>query len=125
MDESWEAKRIPYPEGANPPPSLGGFNPKAGGGLTSSARPGGRPARLAPLDRFFSGSCPNSPIEDLRAAAVVARGRKVAAHVRAMVVPGSGLVRDQAEAEGLDQILNAAGVDWREPGRSMLSPLPN
>jgi 3-isopropylmalate/(R)-2-methylmalate dehydratase large subunit len=67
----------------------------------------------------FIGSCTNSRIEDLRAAATVAKGRTVAAHVRAMVVPGSGLVKEQAEAEGLDAIFREAGFDWREPGCSM------
>ena len=70
----------------------------------------------AKIDRVFIGSCTNSRIEDLRAAAAVARGRKVAAGVAAMVVPGSGLVKEQAEAEGLDAIFRAAGFDWREPG---------
>ena len=73
----------------------------------------------ARVDRVFIGSCTNSRIEDLRAAADIARGRRVADHVRAMVVPGSGLVKDQAEAEGLDAIFRAAGFDWREPGCSM------
>ena len=73
----------------------------------------------ARVDRVFIGSCTNSRIEDLRAAADVARGRRVADHVRAMVVPGSGLVKDQAEAEGLDAIFRDAGFDWREPGCSM------
>jgi 3-isopropylmalate/(R)-2-methylmalate dehydratase large subunit len=73
----------------------------------------------AKIDRVFIGSCTNSRIEDLRAAADVARGRKVADHVRAMVVPGSGLVKAQAEAEGLDVIFREAGFDWREPGCSM------
>src|SRR5579859_3557048 len=78
----------------------------------------------ARIDRVFIGSCTNSRIEDLRAAAAVAArasagGRAVAAHVRAMVVPGSGLVKDQAEVEGLDLIFRAAGFDWREPGCSM------
>ncbi|MER1968100.1 3-isopropylmalate dehydratase large subunit [Castellaniella sp. GW247-6E4] len=72
------------------------------------------------VDRVFIGSCTNARIEDLRAAAAVARGRKVAANVRqAMVVPGSGLVKTQAEREGLDQIFLAAGFEWREPGCSM------
>ena len=72
------------------------------------------------LDRVFIGSCTNSRIEDLRAAAAVAKGRKVAATIKqAMVVPGSGLVKQQAEAEGLDQIFLAAGFQWREPGCSM------
>ena len=73
----------------------------------------------AKVDRVFIGSCTNSRIEDLRAAAEIARGRKVASHVNAMVVPGSGLVKEQAEAEGLDAIFIEAGFDWREPGCSM------
>jgi 3-isopropylmalate/(R)-2-methylmalate dehydratase large subunit len=73
----------------------------------------------ATVQRVFIGSCTNSRIEDLRAAADVARGRQVAAGVRAMVVPGSGLVKAQAEEEGLDQVFIAAGFDWREPGCSM------
>ncbi|WP_447766137.1 3-isopropylmalate dehydratase large subunit [Sphingopyxis panaciterrae] len=71
------------------------------------------------LDRVFIGSCTNSRIEDLRIVAEVVRGRQVAPHVRAMVVPGSGLVKRQAEAEGIDVVLRAAGFDWREPGCSM------
>jgi len=72
------------------------------------------------VDRVFIGSCTNSRIEDLRAAAAVARGKRVAAHVRqAMVVPGSGLVKQQAEREGLDKIFVASGFEWREPGCSM------
>ncbi|KIW84193.1 3-isopropylmalate dehydratase, large subunit [Fonsecaea pedrosoi CBS 271.37] len=71
------------------------------------------------IDRVFIGSCTNSRIEDLRAAARVAKGRKVADSVYAMVVPGSGLVKQQAENEGLDVILKAAGFDWREAGCSM------
>ncbi len=72
------------------------------------------------LDRVFIGSCTNSRIEDLRAAAVVAKGRKVASTVKqAMVVPGSGLVKQQAEAEGLDKVFLEAGFQWREPGCSM------
>ena len=71
------------------------------------------------LDRVFIGSCTNSRIEDLRIVAAVARGHRVAPHVRAMIVPGSGLVKRQAEAEGLDLILRDAGFDWREPGCSM------
>jgi 3-isopropylmalate/(R)-2-methylmalate dehydratase large subunit len=72
-----------------------------------------------PVQRVFIGSCTNSRIEDLRAAAAIAKGRKVAAGVRAMVVPGSGLVRHQAEEEGLDKIFLDAGFEWREPGCSM------
>jgi 3-isopropylmalate/(R)-2-methylmalate dehydratase large subunit len=71
------------------------------------------------VDRVFIGSCTNGRIEDLRAAAVIAKGKKVAVHVGAMVVPGSGLVKHQAEQEGLDQIFIAAGFEWREPGCSM------
>ena len=71
------------------------------------------------LDRVFIGSCTNGRIEDLRAAAAMIGGRKVAEHVNAMVVPGSGLVKAQAEQEGLDRIFIAAGFDWREPGCSM------
>jgi 3-isopropylmalate/(R)-2-methylmalate dehydratase large subunit len=71
------------------------------------------------VDHVFIGSCTNGRIEDLRAAAAVAKGRKVAKTVRAMVVPGSGLVKQQAEQEGLDKIFREAGFEWREPGCSM------
>ena len=71
------------------------------------------------VDTVFIGSCTNSRIEDLRAAAALADGRTVAAGMRAMVVPGSGLVKEQAEAEGLDKVFIAAGFEWREPGCSM------
>ena len=71
------------------------------------------------IDRVFIGSCTNSRIEDLRAAAEIAKGKHVAAGVRAMVVPGSGLIRAQAEEEGLDKIFLDAGFEWREPGCSM------
>jgi 3-isopropylmalate/(R)-2-methylmalate dehydratase large subunit len=71
------------------------------------------------IDKVFIGSCTNGRIEDLRVAAAVAKGRKVASGVYAMVVPGSGLVKHQAEEEGLDRIFIAAGFDWREPGCSM------
>ncbi|MDE2356949.1 MAG: 3-isopropylmalate dehydratase large subunit [Alphaproteobacteria bacterium] len=79
----------------------------------------GQPLAGIAIDRVFIGSCTNSRIEDLRAAAAIVRGRHVADGVRAMVVPGSGLVREQAEAEGLDVIFRDAGFDWREPGCSM------
>jgi 3-isopropylmalate/(R)-2-methylmalate dehydratase large subunit len=79
----------------------------------------GQPIAEARIDRVFIGSCTNSRIEDLREAAAVLKGRQVAAHVGAMVAPGSGLVREQAEAEGLDRIFIEAGFDWREPGCSM------
>src|SRR6266487_3600630 len=71
------------------------------------------------LDRVFIGSCTNGRIEDLRAAAKVAEGKTVNAHVNAMIVPGSGIVKEQAEAEGLDKIFIKAGFEWREPGCSM------
>ncbi len=72
------------------------------------------------LDRVFIGSCTNSRIEDIRAAAEVVKGRKVAPSIKqAMIVPGSGLVKQQAEKEGLDKIFLEAGFEWREPGCSM------
>jgi 3-isopropylmalate/(R)-2-methylmalate dehydratase large subunit len=72
-----------------------------------------------PIDVVFIGSCTNGRIEDIRAAAAVAKGRKVAAHVQALVVPGSGLVKQQAEQEGLDRVLLEAGFEWRDPCCSM------
>jgi 3-isopropylmalate/(R)-2-methylmalate dehydratase large subunit len=71
------------------------------------------------IDTVFVGSCTNGRIEDLRAAAAVARGRKVADGVRALIVPGSGLVKEQAEQEGLDKVFTEAGFEWRNPGCSM------
>src|SRR5919197_739061 len=71
------------------------------------------------LDRVFIGSCTNGRIEDLRAAAKIAEGKTVNANVNAMIVPGSGIVKEQAEAEGLDKIFIKAGFEWREPGCSM------
>ena len=80
----------------------------------------GTPIQDIKLDKIFIGSCTNSRIEDLRAAAAVARGRRIASNIKlAMVVPGSGLVKAQAEQEGLDKIFLAAGFEWREPGCSM------
>jgi len=79
----------------------------------------GTPLKQVTIDRVFIGSCTNGRIEDLRAAAAVAKGRKVASSVQAMVVPGSGLVKHQAEEEGLDRIFLEAGFEWREPGCSM------
>ncbi|WP_417767885.1 3-isopropylmalate dehydratase large subunit [Stappia sp.] len=79
----------------------------------------GTPITEIAVDRVFIGSCTNGRIEDLRAAAAVIGGRQVAGTVNAMVVPGSGLVKAQAEAEGLDKVFKAAGFDWREPGCSM------
>ena len=80
----------------------------------------GTPIKQITVDKVFIGSCTNSRIEDLREAAIIAKGKKVAANVKlAMVVPGSGLVKKQAEAEGLDRIFIDAGFEWREPGCSM------
>ncbi len=79
----------------------------------------GTPLKDVQIDRVFIGSCTNSRIEDLRAAAKIAAGHKVSTHVSAMVVPGSQAVKAQAEQEGLDKIFRAAGFDWREPGCSM------
>ena len=80
----------------------------------------GTPIRDIRLDKIFIGSCTNSRIEDLRAASEVVKGKKVAKSIKlAMVVPGSGLVKAQAEKEGLDKIFKAAGFEWREPGCSM------
>jgi 3-isopropylmalate/(R)-2-methylmalate dehydratase large subunit len=79
----------------------------------------GTPMENVPIERVFIGSCTNARIEDLRAAASVAAGYKVASNVSAMVVPGSGLVKAQAEKEGLDKVFRDAGFDWREAGCSM------
>jgi len=79
----------------------------------------GTPLEEVAIDRVFIGSCTNGRIEDLRAAAKIAAGRKVSSHVNAMVVPGSQAVKSQAEKEGLDRIFIAAGFEWREPGCSM------
>jgi 3-isopropylmalate/(R)-2-methylmalate dehydratase large subunit len=84
-------------------------------GLTANT-----PMNEIEVDKVFIGSCTNSRIEDIRAAAEVAKGRKVADNIKlAMVVPGSGLIKQQAEKEGLDKILIEAGFEWREPGCSM------
>jgi len=79
----------------------------------------GTPLTDIRIDRAFIGSCTNGRIEDLRSAAAVARSRKVAPEVQAWVVPGSGLVKAQAEAEGLDRIFTEAGFQWRYAGCSM------
>jgi len=79
----------------------------------------GQPLAGMPIDWVFIGSCANSRISDLRAAAEVVRGRKVAAGVQAWVVPGSLPVKRQAEQEGLDEVFRQAGFQWREPGCSM------
>ena len=81
---------------------------------------GGTPIRDIRLDYVFIGSCTNSRIEDLREAARVVEGKRIAGNIEcALVVPGSGLVKEQAEAEGLDRVFTAAGMEWREPGCSM------
>jgi len=77
------------------------------------------PFTSVPVDTVFIGSCTNSRIEDLRSAAEVIKGRQVSAGIRTLVVPGSGVVKKQAEIEGLDEIFKNAGFDWREPGCSM------
>jgi 3-isopropylmalate/(R)-2-methylmalate dehydratase large subunit len=106
---------VPSPEGfANPDKRASAERALEYMGLTA-----GQPISEAKIDVVFIGSCTNSRIEDLRAAAAIVEGRQVAPGVRAMVVPGSGLVREQAESEGLDAVFTAAGFDWREPGCSM------
>ncbi len=112
--------RVPDPESFATP----GKRASAVEALNYMGLSAGQPITEAKVDVVFIGSCTNSRIEDLRAAAkIVAKalegGRTVAPHVRAMVVPGSGLVRAQAEHEGLDEIFLAAGFEWREPGCSM------
>jgi 3-isopropylmalate/(R)-2-methylmalate dehydratase large subunit len=107
--------RVPDPESFETP----GKRASAVQALEYMGLSAGQPITEAKVDVVFIGSCTNSRIEDLRAAAKIVEGRTVAPHVRAMVVPGSGLVRAQAEDEGLDEIFLAAGFEWREPGCSM------
>jgi 3-isopropylmalate/(R)-2-methylmalate dehydratase large subunit len=106
-----------------PDPAAEADEVKAGGmrrALEYMGLKAGTPITDIAVDKVFIGSCTNSRIEDLRAAAEVAKGRKVADNVKlAMVVPGSGLVKKQAEEEGLDRIFTEAGFEWREPGCSM------
>ncbi len=111
--------------------SVGGYVPRIEDGATEQKRAsikraleymglaGGEKITDIAIDRVFIGSCTNGRIEDLRAASKIIAGRKVAESVQGMVVPGSGLVKQQAEAEGLDKIFLAAGFEWREPGCSM------
>ena len=111
--------------------TIAGFVPRIEDGATEAKRAsikrsleymglhGGEKITDLSIDRVFIGSCTNGRIEDLRAAAKVVEGRHISAHVNGMVVPGSGLVKEQAEAEGLDKIFLAAGFEWREPGCSM------
>jgi 3-isopropylmalate/(R)-2-methylmalate dehydratase large subunit len=87
--------------------------------LTYMGLTAGTPIAEITIDKVFIGSCTNGRIEDLRIAAQVAKGKKVSANVHALVVPGSGLVKKQAEEEGLDKIFKEAGFEWREPGCSM------
>ena len=101
---------------AVPEPSTRGRGARAGTTWPSSP---GTPIQDIRLDRVFIGSCTNSRIGDLRAAARVVEGRKVASDLYAMVVPGSVQVKPQAEAEGLDEVFRAAGFDWRGAGCSM------
>jgi 3-isopropylmalate/(R)-2-methylmalate dehydratase large subunit len=91
----------------------------AAGALEYMGLAGGEALTSLQIDRVFIGSCTNARIEDLRAAAKVAAGQRVANHVSAMVVPGSGLIKQQAEAEGLAEIFQQAGFQWREAGCSM------
>jgi 3-isopropylmalate/(R)-2-methylmalate dehydratase large subunit len=79
----------------------------------------GMPLEKVKVDKVFIGSCTNGRIEDMRAVAMILKGKKIAAHIGMLVVPGSGLVKHQAEEEGLDKIFIAAGAEWREPGCSM------
>ena len=120
--------------GTNPGPGRAGHRPRAQAGRVHRperaeggrqrarrtwASPAASRSRDLKLDRVFIGSCTNARIEDLRAAAAVVHGHKVAGHVSAMVVPGSGLVKQQAEKEGLDRVFKDAGFEWREAGCSM------
>lgn len=108
--------RVPDPAAESDPVKRGGIE-KA---LVYMGLKANMPITGIKLDRVFIGSCTNGRIEDMRAAAAVAKGRKVADSLKqAMVVPGSGLVKQQAEQEGLDKIFIAAGFEWRDPGCSM------
>jgi 3-isopropylmalate/(R)-2-methylmalate dehydratase large subunit len=110
-------------DGAVPDPDKEGDSIKRGSMQRALQYMGLKPGtamRDIALDKIFIGSCTNSRIEDLRAAAVVVKGKKIASNIKlALVVPGSGLVKTQAEKEGLDKIFRAAGFEWREPGCSM------
>ena len=106
---------VPDPDGFDDPAA----RDAASRALEYMGLTGGTPMRDIAVDTVFIGSCTNSRIEDLRAAAEVAKGRKVADGVRTLVVPGSFAVKAQAEAEGLHEIFRGAGFDWREPGCSM------
>jgi 3-isopropylmalate/(R)-2-methylmalate dehydratase large subunit len=107
--------RVPSPDDFDSPAD----RESAERALTYMGLAAGTPITDIPLERVFIGSCTNSRIEDLRAAARVVEGRKVAGSIRAMVVPGSAQVKVQAEEEGLDRIFSAAGFEWRSAGCSM------
>ncbi|MGR4000184.1 MAG: 3-isopropylmalate dehydratase large subunit [Alphaproteobacteria bacterium] len=106
---------VPYPESAGSESQRRAWESS----LSYMGLRAGTPMTEVAIDKVFIGSCTNGRLEDLRAAAAIARGRKVAEGVEALVVPGSGLVARAAEAEGLDAVFRAAGFDWREPGCSM------
>jgi 3-isopropylmalate/(R)-2-methylmalate dehydratase large subunit len=107
--------RVPDPESFTEPAA----REAAARALAYMGLTAGTPIREIAVDTVFIGSCTNSRIEDLRAAAAVAEGRSVKAGLRALVVPGSGRVKAQAEREGLDRVFTASGFEWREPGCSM------
>jgi 3-isopropylmalate/(R)-2-methylmalate dehydratase large subunit len=108
--------RVPQPDSFSDPVKREG----AQAALKYMGLEAGTPVNEISVEKVFIGSCTNSRIEDLRAAAAIAKGRKVADNIKlAMVVPGSGLVKQQAEQEGLDKIFIEAGFEWREPGCSM------
>ena len=107
--------RVPDPDQLSDPSA----RESAARALTYMGLTAGTPMRDVKVDTVFIGSCTNSRIEDLRAAAAVAQGRQVAAGMRTLVVPGSHAVKEQAEKEGLHTIFRSAGFDWREPGCSM------
>jgi 3-isopropylmalate/(R)-2-methylmalate dehydratase large subunit len=107
--------RVPDPEAAATPAA----RETAQRALAYMDLRAGTPIQEITIDRVFLGSCTNSRIEDLRAAAKVVAGKRVASTVRAMVVPGSGLIKAQAEREGLDQVFRDAGFEWRDAGCSM------
>jgi 3-isopropylmalate/(R)-2-methylmalate dehydratase large subunit len=104
---------LPRPEEAN------GDGASVAEALQYMGFEGGQPIAGTPIDVAFIGSCTNSRISDLREAAKIASGRKVASGVKALVVPGSHDIRDQAQAEGLDEVFREAGFEWREAGCSM------
>jgi len=107
--------RVPSPDDLDDPAA----REAAVRALTYMGLRAGTPVRDISVETVFIGSCTNSRIEDLRAAAAVFDGRRVHDGVRVLVVPGSGLVKEQAEAEGLDRVFTAAGAEWRDPGCSM------